>query len=121
MKKHKKDLLLVLIILIIAAAGFGITSILHKKPAALLEIAVNGQIIQTLDLSQDTELTIEGAGGGTNHLIVKDGMAWIDEASCPDKVCIHQGKIMMNRQMIVCLPNQMTATIRAEETSNVYK
>lgn len=113
MKNHKKDLLLIVLVLAIAAVGFGVNYYNQKKPAARLEITVDGKVIDTLDLSKDTELTIEGWNGGANHLIIRDGMAWVDEADCPDKVCIHQGKIALNRQMIVCLPNRMVATVVA--------
>lgn len=113
MKKHKKDLLLIVIILAVAAVGFGVNSYIQKKPAALLEISVDGNVIKTLDLNRDTEMTIEGWNGGSNHLVIQDGMAWVDEADCPDKVCVHQGKVTMNRQMIVCLPNRMVATVVA--------
>ena len=113
MKKHKKDLLLIVIILAIAAVGFTVNYYIQKKPAAQLEITVDGKVIELLDLNKDTEMTIGGWNGGTNHLIIQDGMAWVDEATCPDKVCIHQGKVTMNRQMIVCLPNRMVATVVA--------
>lgn len=111
MKKHKKDLLLVAVILAIAVVGFTVNHYIQKKPAAVLEITVDGKVVETLDLNKDTELTIDGWNGGTNHLVIRDGMAWVDEADCPDKVCIHQGKVAMNRQMIVCLPNRMVATV----------
>ncbi len=115
MKKHKKDLLLIVIILAVAAVGFTVNHYIRKKPATQLEITVDGKVVELLDLSKDTEMTIDGWNGGTNHLIIRDGMAWVDEASCPDKVCIHQGKAAMNRQMIVCLPNRMVATVVAPE------
>ena len=111
MSKQKKDLLLAAIILAVAAAGFSVNYMVHRQPAAQLEIAINGEVVKRLDLSRNTELTIEGANGGSNHLVLQDGIAWIDEATCPDKVCIHQGKIRYNGQIIVCLPNQMTARI----------
>lgn len=115
MKKHKKDLLLIVIILAIAAVGFTANHFIQKKPAAQLEITVDGKVVEVLDLTKDTEMTIDGWNGGTNHLIIQDGTAWVDEATCPDKVCIHQGKVAMNRQMIVCLPNRMVATVVAPE------
>lgn len=115
MAKHKKDLMLIAVILAVAAAGFGANYLLQKKPAAELEISVDGKVIHTLDLTTDTEVTIEGWNGGSNLLIIQDGTAWVEEATCPDKVCIHQGKVTLNRQMIVCLPNRMVATVVAPE------
>lgn len=115
MTKHKKDLLLIAVILAVAAVGFGANYFLQKEPAAGLEISVDGKVVKTLDLTTDTEMIIEGWNGGTNHLVIRDGTAWVDEATCPDKVCIHQGKVTLNRQMIVCLPNRMVATVVAPE------
>lgn len=107
----KRDIILAAAILLIAAAVFGFNSFLHRAPAVTAQITVDGQVAETLDLSKDTELTITGAGGGTNHLIVKDGEIWCSEASCPDKVCVHQGKKHLNSDTIVCLPNKMIVTI----------
>ena len=50
---------------------------------------------------------------GTNHLIIKGGEVWVSEATCPDKICVHQGKIHMDGEIIVCLPNKMTAQIKS--------
>ena len=115
MKNKKKDLILALIILAVAACGFFINYMTHKKPAAWVEVSVDSEVVATFDLSKDVDTVIEGYGGGTNHLIIKDGVMWISEASCPDKVCIHQGRISMNGELVVCLPNRMIAKIVAPE------
>ena len=87
----------------------------YKKPAAQVEITVDGKLVQTLDLNKNADLIIDGVNGGTNHLIIQDGTAWISEASCPDKVCVHQGKVSLNGELIVCLPNRVIAKIVAPE------
>lgn len=115
-KSHlRRDLLLVAVILAVAAAGFVYNRYRQKEPAAYVEISIDGKIIETLDLSKDTEMTVHGYNNGTNHLIIRGGEIWIEDASCPDKVCIHQGKISRNSDMIVCLPNLMIAQVRSEE------
>ena len=127
-KKHmKRDLLLVAVILVIAAAGLLINQV-RRQPAppsdspqdtrmdAYVEISIDGKIIETLDLSQNTQITVSGYNNGSNHLIIEDGQVWIDDASCPDKLCIHQGKISKNSDLIVCLPNLMIAQIRITDT-----
>ena len=111
----KRDLILAASILLIAAALFGFNYISHKKPAVTAQITVDGKVVGTLDLSRDTELTVTGANKGTNHLIVRDGEIWCSEASCPDKVCVHQGKKHLSSDTIVCLPNKMIVTITGDE------
>ena len=103
----KRDLILAAAILLIAAALFGFNYI--------SQITVDGKVVGTLDLSRDTELTVTGANKGTNHLIVRDGEIWCSEASCPDKVCVHQGKKHLSSDTIVCLPNKMIVTITGDE------
>lgn len=115
MGKTKKDLLLIAVILAIAAAGFAMNALTRKEPADQVEVSVDAEVIRLLDLSQDTELDIEGFNGGTNHLIIQDGVAWMDHASCPDKVCVNQGKIQLNGQMIVCRPNRVLVRIVSQE------
>jgi len=116
MQKHKKDAVLVIALLVIALAGAFINHRIRQKPADLLEISIDGQVVRTLPLDQDADLVIEGYADGRNHLIIKEGSAYISEASCPDKVCIHQGKISQNGEMIVCLPNRMTAQVIAGDS-----
>ena len=41
----------------------------------------------------------------------------MEDADCPDKLCIKQGKIDSNGQKIVCLPNKTVVEIRSEKES----
>ena len=100
---QKRDVILAAAILLLAAAAFGISHYIRRTPAAIAQVSV------------DTEITVTSSNGGTNHLIVKDGEIWCSEASCPDKVCVHQGKKHLNSDTIVCLPNQMIVTITGGE------
>ena len=111
----RQDMILIAVILAAAVLLFLGTKIMHKSPAEVIEISVDGKVIETLDLAKDQELTIDGVSGGTNHLIIKDGEAWVSEATCPDKICVHQGKIHLDGEIIVCLPNKMTAQIKSRK------
>ena len=109
----RQDMILIAVILAAAVLLFLGTKIMHKSPAEVIEISVDGKVIETLDLAKDQELTIDGVSGGTNHLIIKDGEAWVSEATCPDRLCVHQGTIHLDGEIIVCLPNKMTAQIKS--------
>ncbi len=39
---------------------------------------------------------------------------WIENASCPDKVCEHSGKIEKQGQSIICIPNAVSVEIDGE-------
>lgn len=114
-KTTKRDLLLIAGILVLAGVLYLGNRILNQKPAQMVEVTVNGAVVETLDLSKDADVVINGANGGTNRLVISQGTVSIQEATCPDKVCIHQGKISRTGELIVCLPNQMIAKIVGEE------
>lgn len=110
----KRDFLLLAGVLLTACILILIRRFGERGPAAVVEIASDGVVTETFDLNSNLEYVIEGPNGGTNRLIIKDGEAWISEASCPDKICVHQGKISREGEIIVCLPNRMTARIVGE-------
>lgn len=67
----------------------------------------------TLDLSEDKEATLVSCGISLT-IIVKDGEAWVDASSCPDKICVHSGKISKSGQSVVCIPAKASLTISTE-------
>lgn len=109
--QKRNDLILAVLLLVIALVGGGGYYLAHRAPALRAEVTVDGELVETLDLSEDQEITIRGANNGTNHLIVQNGAVWCDEASCPDKVCVNQGKQDRDGELIVCLPNRMIVKI----------
>ena len=113
--KKKKELVLILVILAVSALLYAGTRIIFSKPPMRVEISVDGTVIETLDLNKDTELTVEGWNGGTNHVVIKDGTVHVTEASCPDKVCVNQGTIRRTGEAIICLPTRMIARITGGE------
>lgn len=80
------------------------------------EVTIDGELVETLDLSKDQEVTIHGARGGMNRLVVQDGEIWCEEASCPDQVCVHQGKQSRDGELIVCLPSLMIVQIKGRNS-----
>ncbi|MDO5417280.1 MAG: NusG domain II-containing protein [Lachnospiraceae bacterium] len=113
-KKYRSEIILIAFLLS-AACAMLLWQRLHQKPAFYAEVSVGGQVVQTLDLNMDGEYTIESPSGGTNHLVVRDGAIWCDQATCPDKVCVHQGRQNLEGAVIVCLPNEMIVQISREE------
>lgn len=111
----KNDFLLIILLLLISSVSGAWYFFTHQTPAIRAEVTVDGKLVETLDLSKNQEVTIHGLHGGTNHLIVQNGEIWCSEASCPDSVCIHQGKQSRDGDLIVCLPNLMIVQIIGEE------
>ena len=111
----KRDLILVAAVLLIAGLLLLWNRFYYSSPAAYLIISVDGETVETLDLTEDQEITINSGENGHNHIIIKDGEAWVEEATCPNQDCVRQGKISMDGQQLVCLPNKMIARIAGAE------
>jgi len=110
----KQDLYLILILLAAAAAVFFGYRLLNQGNADEVVVYVGEEEYARLPLHEDEELLITGAGDGTNRLVIKDGQADVTEASCPDKICVHQHAISEIGETIVCMPNQVIVTIEKE-------
>lgn len=70
----------------------------------------NGTLLTTIDLTRVTEaysFTVTGENQCTNEVTVRPGSIGISSASCPDKLCVHQGYISDGLLPITCLPNHL--------------
>ena len=110
-KKWKKDLLLWLVL---ALVGGGLALIFWRaRPvAATVDVRVGGRVQASYPLAEDRVVTVQGVGGGANVLYIEKGEAWLSEATCPDKLCVKQGKIRRDGESIICLPNQVVIELR---------
>ena len=83
-----------------------------QNNGSIVEIKKDNVILATLPLSEDTDYTIIDDAGDINVLIIKDNMAYIDTANCPNKDCIKQGKISYIGESIICIPHKVVITIK---------
>lgn len=107
----KGDIILLAIILAVAlllVLGFIILRSSTQRDTVIVE--VDGKIVKKLPLGKNTEYRIDNPNGGFNMLIIKDGKAYISEASCPDKICAHSGSLS-ELKPIVCAPNKLVITL----------
>ena len=114
-KLRKADLLLLAAALVFGAVLAAV--LLLRSPGGTVQVRVAGAVTAGYPLDVDASYTITGANGGTNLLVIEDGAARIEEASCPDGACVHTGRIRRNGQSIVCLPNQAVVEI-VSDTEN---
>ena len=109
----KRDIILIASILIVAIAFFLIVE-LTKEEGAGVTVKVDGVKVAEYSLAKDGTYPLNG---GTNILVIEDGRAYLSDANCPDKLCVHQGKITMTGETITCLPNKLTVTVFGTEQS----
>lgn len=106
-KKLPLEFILIAAALIIAAVvwlGFR----LNRDEGAYAVVSIDGVETARYPLGTNGSYPLNG---GTNLLIIKNGYAFMQEADCPDKLCVNQGKVRYTGQCIVCLPNRVTVTV----------
>lgn len=76
-------------------------------------INLNGQTVETVDLSQDRTIVIEGQY--RNVIRIEDGAIAVVESDCPGQDCVHSGRIHNGSRILVCLPNGLEIRIVSAE------
>ena len=100
-------------ILVLALLVAGLSALLIFKSCAKegssVTVAVGGEEIASYSLSIDARYELNG---GTNTLVIKDGEAYMESATCPDKICVNFGRVSRVGESIVCRPNDLIVTVR---------
>ena len=109
------DLILIGALLVISLGVLLITT-LTRREGGYVEVEQSGQIVATYSLSIDGEYSLNG---GTNILVIENGEAYLKDANCPDKTCVKTGKIRYVGQSIICLPNEISITVRGDTDDGV--
>ena len=119
----KKGDLVIAVILITAVLGWFIkdtiwADTISKKAV----IKIDGQIYTTLTLDSSNErkeIPLTLPGGNFIRIVSEKDKIWIEESTCPDKVCVITGKINKPGQSIVCLPNKTVIYIEGTEKTDI--
>lgn len=115
--KYDIGLIVVIILVNVFILIYGSMNTVEKGDKIALVYSDNKLVGEyTLTENYDTEFTVEG-DNGFNTIHIENGKVWIHEATCPDKICLSQGKISSGGEVIVCLPNRMMVQIKDETES----
>lgn len=115
----KNDMILIGTICVFLFLMMGVMFFLRKEGAEAV-VWIDGVEYARYDITKDQTVELPGAAG-TSILVIKDGMVWMEEAACPDQICINRGKIHYNTDApIVCLPGKIVVSIQGgEETADL--
>ena len=111
----KRDIILVVSLLVFAGIVFLIFNF-NNKSGKTVVITENGSTYGTYSLSENKVIGID-TDLGHNKVVIKDGKVHMEEADCPDKYCVKQGKITKTRQNIVCLPHKVVVEIAVSDNT----
>lgn len=113
-KINKYDIALILVIIVVNVfiliyGGFSTVD----KGQKIAYVYSDNQLVGEYTLTEDykTEFKVDSKTG-YNIIRIEDGKVWIYEATCPDKICLHQGKVGSDGELIVCLPNKLMVQVK---------
>lgn len=115
----RNDIILIAAILLVAAVGL-LYLFVFRSEGDTVRVTVDGELYGVYSLSEDiTEDIITGKDSSNfNRLIIRDGKAYVESASCPDGICVSHRPIYRNGESIVCLPNKVVVTVFTENDTS---
>jgi hypothetical protein len=117
MKFFKRtDLIVIIGILAISAVSWAVYQSVFAEDQSKAEIYYYSELIETVDLSSGEERTFSiPQEEQVVFQLYADGSIAFIESDCPDKVCIHAGKLKTVGQFAACLPNGVVVKIVPEK------
>ena len=110
--KKRNDLILIgalLAVLLIAGAIL----LLTREEGTLIRVTVDGEDYGVYPLSKDVEVDIRTGKNGEqlNRLVIQDGKAFVETATCPDGICAAHKPISHDGESIICLPHKVVVAV----------
>lgn len=114
-RKIKNDIILVSVLVgVILLAILGI--LIFRQSGDTVTVTVNKQVYGTYSLNKNAEIEIR-SDLGTNLLVIKDGKAYVEHASCPDAICASHRPISYGGESIICLPNKVVIAVSKQDSN----
>lgn len=116
-QKKKKLLGDVLLIggIILAAVIAALCLFLLRRDGDTVTVEIDGNIFGTYALSEDVRVEITSGEGQLNVLVIRDGEAFVESATCPDGICAAHRPVSHDGEQIVCLPHKVVITVQKTE------
>lgn len=104
----KKSDFIVIFSVILISVILAVFLYFQQDDGAYVVVRINGEEVGEYSLLQNGTYTLND---GTNTIQIENKTVYMKDADCPDKLCVHQGKIDKEGQVITCLPNKLTVTV----------
>ena len=114
-RRHFVDVIVISSIVFVAFISM-LFLLLFRQEGDVAVIKLGNDIIGEYPLSQNGSFVLNG---GTNTLVIENGMAYLINSECPNHDCEKMGKIKYVGQLIECLPNGISVTIKGKSSGGV--
>ena len=102
------------LLLIFCALGFAV--LMLGSSGDTVTVTVDQTVYGKYPLGEDRTVEIR-CGDAINLLVIRDGRASVESASCPDGICVSHRPIARNGESIICLPNKVVISVSSEKTN----
>lgn len=113
-KKVRNDLILIFAVLCVALLGI-LYLYVFRGEGDTVRVLVDGKLYGEYPLSKDLTEDIHTGDDHINRLVIKDGKAYMESATCPDGICVDHAPIFRDGESIVCLPHGVVVTVITDE------
>ena len=109
--------LIFIVALLFAVSLFGLCFYLFRGEGDKVVVTVDGKTFSTYSLAEDVRVEIRTGESGEerNVLVIKDGQAYVENATCPDGICAGHKPVSREGESIVCLPHKVVITVYATD------
>lgn len=115
----KNDWILLCVLAVIGIGMWAYSTFIEKPVATKAVVTADGKEYGTYNLNKDQTIEIKQKTTVTNVLVIADGEIFMQDATCPDKLCEKQGRKSRDKETIVCLPNKVVVTVVSDETTGI--
>ena len=115
-KKHniRNDIIFIVALLLVAAGG-ALYLFVFRSNGNAVKVTVDGKVVGVYSLSENIDKDITTGKNNLNRLIIRDGKAYMETATCPDGICVSHKPIFRDGERIVCLPNRVVVTVTTKD------
>ena len=114
-KRLRRNDVIFIVALLLVVAVAGACLYLFRGEGDTVTVSVDGKVVATYPLDVDRVEDIRTDTDGLNRLVIRDGKAWVETASCPDGICAAHKPIHREGESIVCLPNRVVVTVQTAD------
>ena len=115
-----KKWIAILGVILLLSAGAAVYLAFREAPGTVANVYQDGKCIHSVDLSKVVEpytlpVTCEE---GMNTISIAPGRICIQDADCPDQICVKSGWLKDSASPIVCLPHKLVIRLEQSPGSN---
>lgn len=117
-KRLRRNDVIFIVVLLVVVAIAAVCLYFFSTEGDAVTVSVDGTVIATYPLHVNRVEEIHTGTDGVNRLVIQDGKAYVEWASCPDGICAAHRPIHRQGESIICLPNKVVIAVQTTDHAN---